>query len=279
LGPIFSQLVVLVRGGGDLGSGVVYRLYRAGFPVIVVELGKPLFVRRAVCYGAAVFEGQITVDGVTARLAADSDAVRQVLAQGDIPVIIDPAGDSLASLSPFVLVDARMAKQPLDTHRDMAPLVIGLGPGFEVGIHCHAVVETNRGHYLGRVYWQGQAEPDTGSPGRVEGVTDERVMRAPKAGYVLSDRRIGDMVQQGEVVATIEGQPIHAQLTGVVRGLIHPRVLVSPGTKIGDIDPRAQRAHCFTISDKSLAVGGGVLEAVFSSVVVRRELLGRDRET
>ncbi len=268
----FSQVRIVVRGGGDLGSGVVYRLHRAGFPVVVLELAQPLFVRRGVAYGAAVFEGAVTVDGVTARRIDDVDAVEEAWAAGEVPVLVDPAGGLLARLKPTVVVDARMTKHPLDTQMGDAPLVVALGPGFEAGVHCHAVVETNRGHYLGRVYWRGSAEPDTGVPGQVNGVSALRVLRAPVSGLVRPLKAIGEAVKAGETVAEVDNQPVVARLDGVLRGLIHPTVPVHPGLKIGDIDPRAQPDHCFTISEKSLAVGGGVLEAVLASAAVRQRL-------
>ena len=275
MGPLFERIPVLVRGGGDLGSGVIFRLRRAGFPVVVAELETPLCVRRAVAYGSAVLEGEITVDGLTARLAPGWEAVAAIVRRGDIPVVVDAQGEALPVLKPMVVVDARMAKRNLGTTTDDAPLVIALGPGFEAGKDCHAVIETNRGHFLGRVLWQGSAEPDTRVPGPINGLRSQRVLRAPGEGYVTARREIGDRVRQGEIVAEVGGHAVTAPIDGVVRGLIHPRVPVVAGMKIGDIDPRARRAHCFTISEKSLAVGGGVLEAVLSSAVVRQAIVGQ----
>lgn len=271
---IFKNILIEVRGAGDLGSGVIYRLQRAGFPVVATELAHPRFVRRTVSYGSAVYEQEITVDGLTARLVEDTDAALALEASGKIPVLIDEGGDILDELKPTVVVDARMAKQSQDTTIKNAPLVVALGPGFETGVHCHCVVETMRGHCLGRVFWNGHAEPDTGLPGAVGGITAKRVLRAPTEGYVVGHRQIGDVVRAGEVIATVGGMDVAAQFDGVVRGLIHHSVLVPAGLKIGDIDPRAQRAHCFTISDKALAVGGGVVEAVLHSDVVRQRILG-----
>lgn len=271
---IFDDVLVVVRGAGDLGSGVIYRLYQAGFRVVVTELAQPLFVRRSVSYGAAVYEGELTVDGVTARLTTDMRMLPGLHAAGVIPVLVDPTGNVLRTLAPAVVVDARMAKSPLDTEFGDAPLVVALGPGFETGVHCHAVVETNRGHNLGRVFWNGHAEPDTGQPGAVNGITGRRVLRAPEAGYVHGRKRIGDAVKQGEVVASVGEATIVAQFDGILRGLIHPSVYVEAGLKIGDVDPRAERRHCFTISDKALAVGGGVVEAVLCSEIVRQTLSG-----
>ncbi len=268
---LFKDLPILVRGGGDLGSGVIYRLHQAGFPVIVTELPMPLFVRRTVAYGAAVYEGAITVDGITARHVS-LPGVAATLEQGEIPVVVSPDATLISALAPVAVVDARMAKTPMDADIGHAPLVVALGPGYETGIHCHAVIETNRGHTLGRVYWNGHAEPDTGQPGAIGGVTALRVLRAPVSGALVAHKQIGDMVRRGELVAEVAGQPVMAQIDGIVRGMIHPSVEAWPGLKIGDIDPRASREHCFTISEKALAVGGGVVEAVLSAGVIRQRL-------
>jgi xanthine dehydrogenase accessory factor len=272
--PLFNRLLVLVRGAGDLGSGVVYRLHQAGFPVVVTELSNPLFVRRTVAYGAAVYEGAVSVDGITAR-HVPLDAIQDTIQQGEIPVVVDPDGAAIAALKPDVLIDARMEKRPLDTRIDQAGLVIALGPGFEAGVHAHAVIETNRGHFLGRVYWQGNAEPDTGLPGRIAGKTRPRVLRAPSAGYVQPIKTIGDSVAAGDPIAEVGGSMVHTVIGGVVRGMIHHSVLVEEGAKIGDVDPRAERSHCFAISEKALAIGGGVVEAILSSEYVGQVLAGR----
>ena len=272
---LFEQVPVIVRGGGDLASGVTYRLYRAGFRVIVTELATPVFVRRMVCYGEAVYSGVVIVDGLTARFVAEFKDVDQVLTDGEIAVVVDPEGAILSQRDTIVLVDARMAKSNLGTTIGDAPVVIGLGPGFVAGVDCHVVIETNRGHHLGRVIEQGAAEPDTSVPGSVMNLTDQRVLRAPVAGYVLAVVRIGDLVQKGQIVANVEDHEVRAPFDGVVRGLIHEHVPVTPGMKIGDIDPRAKSEHCFSISDKSLAVGGGVLEAVMAAPQVHRYVLSQ----
>jgi xanthine dehydrogenase accessory factor len=265
----FERTLVVVRGGGDLASGVVYRLARAGFPVVVLELDTPLFVRRAVSYGDAVYSGAITVDGVTARLARDVESARSLTSRGDVAVLVDPVGESLPALQPAVVVDARMEKANLGTTLDDAPVVITLGPGFTAGVDCHAVIETNRGHDLGRVITRGSAEPDTGEPGSVQNQTHSRVLRAPAEGHVVPMAAIGDMLEAGQSVAQVGGAAIVAPFRGVLRGLIHERVWARVGMKIGDLDPRAQRENCFTISDKSLSVGGGVLEAVLAAPQLR----------
>lgn len=275
----FSRALTLVRGGGDLASGAIYRLHRAGFPVVVTELELPVFVRRAVCYGEAVYSGAVNVEGVTARRAGSVDDVQPLLAAGEVAALVDPDGLSISALQPVVIVDARMAKSNLGTRITDAPLVVALGPGFTAGVDCHAVVETNRGHNLGRVITNGSAEADTGEPGVMLGHGQSRVLRAPAAGHVQARRAIGDTIQSGEVIASVNGQTITAAFTGVLRGLIHERVRVEPGMKIGDLDPRANRDNCFTISDKSLAVGGGVLEAVLAAPQVRPYLTGYETAT
>ncbi|RMG84007.1 MAG: EF2563 family selenium-dependent molybdenum hydroxylase system protein [Chloroflexi bacterium] len=265
---LFDHVLIVVRGGGDLASGAIYRLHRAGFPVIVTELPTPLLVRRAVCYGSAVYDDSIVVEGITARLTTVSDAM-DVVRDGVVPVIIDPQAEAIRHFKPDVVVDARMAKNCLDTTIDDAPLVVALGPGYVAGQNCHAIIETNRGHNLGRVIYQGTAEPDTGEPGRVANKTHSRVLRAPDDGYVVPHAQIGDDITEGQLIAEVNGLPVYAQFSGVLRGLIHHTVKVSKGMKIGDLDPRARRENCFTISDKSLAVGGGVLEAVLAASQLR----------
>ncbi|NWF68937.1 MAG: EF2563 family selenium-dependent molybdenum hydroxylase system protein [Chloroflexi bacterium] len=265
----FKRALALVRGGGDLASGVIYRLHRAGFPVIVTELEKPLLVRRTVSYGTAVFSGEITVQGVTAKHVASLSEAATILAQDMIAVIVDPQGESIVALKPAILVDSRVAKTNIDTIIDDAPLVIALGPGFNAGVDCHAVIETNRGHNLGRVIWHGYAEPDSGVPASIGGISHSRLLRAPTDGFVEALAEIGAALDVGAQIARVGGQTVSAPFAGVLRGLIHEGVLVTANMKIGDLDPRAQRENCFTISDKSLAIGGGVLEAVFSALQIR----------
>ncbi|MFN8490255.1 MAG: selenium-dependent molybdenum cofactor biosynthesis protein YqeB [Caldilineaceae bacterium] len=265
-----QRKVVVVKGAGDLATGVALRLWRTGFAVIMTELAKPLAVRRTVAFAEAIFTGEQTVEGIQAKRCDMAD-VGALLNQRIIPVLVDPAAQVLALFQPDVLVDAIMAKVNTGTTLHDAPLVLALGPGFTAGIDCHAVVETNRGHYLGRALWQGSAEPDTGEPGRLPGVESKgsRVLRAPDAGRIEAHVPIGAFVASGAQVATLhtaqdEQIPVLAGVDGVLRGLIHPSVDVTAGTKIGDIDPRAAPDHCYTVSDKSLAIAGGVLEAILT---------------
>jgi xanthine dehydrogenase accessory factor len=267
--PLFKDTLILIKGAGDLASGVAYRLKRAGFPLIMTELSTPQMVRRAVCYGEAVYIGETTVEGITARRVDTPGEARRLAGTETIPVLVDPGATVVTTIKPRVLIDAIMAKANTGVVIDAAPLVVALGPGFTAGQDCHAVIETNRGHRLGRVIYDGAAESDTRKPGPVKGHLAERVLRAPADGYVAAVTTIGDRVKQGQLVARVAGHEVRAPFDGVLRGLIHPSVAVTTGFKIGDLDPRAVVRHCFTISDKSLAVGGGVLEAVLASEVVR----------
>lgn len=262
--PLIRPMLVLIRGAGDLASGVAVRLHRCGFNVIMTELAQPLAVRRSVAFAQAVYAGVLVVEEVVARCVPPRHA-RAVVASGEIPVLVDPTGTSIASFQPDVLVDGRMAKQNLGTTLNDATLVIGLGPGFTAGLDCHAVIETNRGHNLGRVIWQGQSEPNTGVPGALGGEDALRVLRVPVAGVVEPLCQIGDSVRSGDVVARVGQVEVRTAIGGVVRGILHPGLAVPAGTKLGDIDPRADVGHVRTVSDKSLAVAGGVLEAILAS--------------
>jgi len=257
-----SDILTLIKGGGDLGTGVAYRLHRAGMQVVVTELARPTAIRRAVSVAEAVYEGEVSVEGLRARLVPDVGAARLTLADGAVPVLTDPQADITMELRPQVVVDARMAKHNLGTRLDEAELVIGMGPGFSAGRDVHAVIETARGHYLGRVLLSGEAAPNTGVPGSVGGESARRVLRAPADGAFQAWKRIGDPVVEGDVVAQVADQPIEARLSGVLRGILRDGLCVHHGMKVGDVDPRGVRDYCFTISDKALAIGGGVLEAI-----------------
>ncbi len=254
----------MIRGAGDLASGVAYRLFWSGYPVVMTELERPIFVRRTVCFGNAIYESPFTVEGVTARKMEVASALWLALQADEIPIVLDADNDWRA-LEPWVVVDARMAKRNIDTTIDDAPFVVALGPGFAAGEDCDAVIETNRGHRLGRVIWQGPAEPNTGTPGAVMGHTATRVLRAPKDGFVKPYTAIGDWVEDDTLIATIDDAEIRAPFAGRLRGIIHPDVMATAGLKIGDLDPRGVLEHCFTISDKSLAIGGGVLMAILQA--------------
>ena len=261
-----SDTLILVRGGGDLGTGVAHRLHQAGFTVMVAEIAQPLAVRRAVAFAEAVYARQITVEGVTARLAPDPLIGIAHTVLGEIPVVVDEDNAVIKQMRPPIVVDARMLKTNLGTRRTDAALVVGLGPGFSAGADCHAVVETNRGHNLGRVYWEGSAEADTGKPEAVSGFAGSRVLRAPTDGVFTGRTQIGDIVKQGALLAEVGGEPIRAEFDGALRGLLHDGLRVGRGLKVGDLDPRGVREYCFQISDKARAVAGGVLEAVLAGM-------------
>jgi xanthine dehydrogenase accessory factor len=265
-----SQVAILVKGAGDLGTGVAWRLHKAGFPVIITELAQPLVVRRTVAFASAVYEGEIAVEGVTAWRAGSFQDARRLLEEGIIPVLVDPETRAREFFAPQVLIDAVMAKWNTGTRLTDAPLVLALGPGFTPTVDCHAVIETQRGHDLGRVLWDRAAEPNSGTPGEVGGKSAERVLRAPSVGEVRAIKRIGDMVSADEVVARVGAGEVRASTDGILRGLVHDGLVVPAGAKIGDVDPRAKRENCFTISDKSLAIGGGALEAVLAWLNTQR---------
>jgi xanthine dehydrogenase accessory factor len=268
--------IILIRGGGDLASGVALRLHRSGMHVLITELAQPLVIRRLVSFAEAVYQGESTVEGVTARLAQSVNEVLELLELQMIPVLIDPECKILSSVQSdhpsyrcAVLVDARMIKRSPGLGIEAAHMVIGLGPGFIAGENCHAVIETNRGHFLGRVIWEGSALPDTGVP---EGFGDEyqdRVLRAPSEGNFQPRRDICDRLEVGDLIAEVAGKPIYAPFKGVLRGLLHPGLYVQRGFKVGDLDPRDDPRYCRLVSDKSLAVGGGVLEAILSNAEMR----------
>lgn len=260
---------VLIRGAGEQATGVAHRLHRSGFRVCLTEIKFPLAVRRTVSFCEAMYDGAMTVEGVTAVNIEKADQVSDVWGEGNIPLIFDPQNKIRAILKPHVVIDAILAKKNIDTEICDAPLVLGLGPGFTAAMDVHVVIETNRGHDLGRLIFRGQAEPDTGVPGVIGGYGIERVLRTPRAGIFRTIKGIGESVKTGEVVAQVDGDPIQAKIDGVVRGLLRDGIVVSENLKAGDIDPRGNRDACFTISDKARALGGAVLEAILSQLPAR----------
>ncbi len=260
---LFADHPVLIRGGGDLATGVAYRLHKAGFPLIVLELERPSVIRRRVALATAVYEGRVQVEDISGQLVHSPEEALALAHTSTIPVLISPQL-RIPQSAFHILIDARIAKRNIDTHIHQAPLVIALGPGFTAGVDCHAVIETMRGHTLGRVLWQGSALPNTGTPGIVAGKGAERVLRAPVAGVVSWRLAIGDYVEQGELIGDVAGAEVRAPFAGVVRGLIMPGLAVTPGMKIGDVDARGTRENCFTISEKALAMGGAALEAILT---------------
>jgi xanthine dehydrogenase accessory factor len=268
-------MIVLIRGGGDLASGVALRLNKSGFKVVITELPKPMAVRRKASFCEAIYSGEVTVEGIVAKRVNDIDdplRILQLLSKGRIPVIIDPDGKSIQAVHPTVIVDARMLKSAPEPLRHMAKLYIGLGPGFIGGSNCHAAIETKRGPWLGRVLWEGPTLEDSGIPEPVGEKHSERALYAPSDGILIAIKTIGDSVLEGELVATINGQAIIAPFKGLLRGLIHPDFEIKQGMKIGDLDPRDDPDLCNHVSDKALAVGGGVLEAILSKTELRPHL-------
>jgi xanthine dehydrogenase accessory factor len=254
--------MILIKGAGDLASGVAVRLHHCGFPIVMTDLPHPTSIRRTVCFSEAIIKGVYTVEDVTAVFAHDGSEIDAIHAGGRIAVLADPNAECIQTLHPDVVVDAILAKRNLGTKITDAPVVIALGPGFTAGNDCHAVIETMRGHDLGRVILDGSAEPNTGIPGNIGGFTIERVLRAPKTGIFMEILHIGDLVKKGDPIAEVEGEKILAPLDGVIRGLLPTGTPVTEGMKCGDVDPRPVLSHCYTVSDKARAIGGGVLEAI-----------------
>ncbi|HSQ25602.1 MAG TPA: selenium-dependent molybdenum cofactor biosynthesis protein YqeB [Anaerolineales bacterium] len=268
-------LKAIILGGGDLASGVASRLFRSDIPVIITELPEPIMVRRLVSFGEAMYRGEFTVEGITAQRTEQISCLPGILEQGKIPVIHVSADNLLANLepeSPVVVIDARMRKKPPEFDRNLAPLVVGLGPGFVAGENCHAVIETQRGHMLGRVLWQGEALNDTGIPDRVNQFDSERVLRSPVDGFLEAFAEIGDYLQPGQLVARVGEDVVFAPFRGVLRGMLHAGLHVHKNMKIGDVDPRNDPRYVTLVSDKSLAIGGAVLEAILSRSELRPSL-------
>ena len=264
---------IVIRGGGDLATGVALRLRRAGIKVLITELPQPLAVRRTVSFAEAVYEGQHTVEGVKSKLI-EADQLSAWDEADVIPILVDPDLDILTSHSFPVVVDARLIKQTPSPLPTQVPLHIGLGPGFHAGRNCHAVIETRRSHTLGRVYWEGATQPDSGEP---EG-DPRRVLRAPDTGIITSHVNIGDHLSEGQLIAEVQSQTenrkseITSPFKGVLRGLLHDGLHVTKGLKIGDVDPRDDGTACYLVSDKALSIGGGVLEAMLAREEIRKLL-------
>ncbi len=255
-------MLILIRGAGDLASGIALRLHHCGFSVVMTEIAQPTTIRRTVAFSDAVTRGEARVEDVTAKRALDETDARRLLDLGFLPVLVDPEANSGKLLQPDALVDAILAKRNLGTKITDAPIVVGVGPGFTAGLDCHAVVETMRGHTLGRVCYEGSALPNTNIPGLIGGFTGERVLRAPADGIFTATHRIGDLVEAGETVGYVAGEPMVCTISGVLRGLLADGVPVRKGLKSGDVDPRGKVEYCKTVSDKALAIAGGVLEAI-----------------
>ena len=262
-------MLILIRGAGDLASGIALRLFRCGISVVMTDLPHPTSIRRTVSFSKAIVKGETTVEDVTAKRAESAAEAQKLLNDGVIPVLADPECACRAELKPHVVVDAILAKRNLGTKITDAPIVIGVGPGFTAGEDCHAVVETMRGHTLGRAIYEGSALPNTNIPGLIGGFAGERVLRAPADGAFRTAASIGDLVNEGDTVGYVGDAPMKCTISGVLRGLIADGTMVHKGMKSGDVDPRGDVSYCQTASDKALAIGGGVLEAIlhFSHVL------------
>ena len=257
-------MLVVIRGAGDLATGVALRLWRAGIQIVMTDIEQPTAIRRTVAFSQAIVHGAAEVEDVTARRAESPAQALELLKEGVIPVLADPEAACIPALKPDAVVDAILAKRNLGTKITDAPVVIGVGPGFTAGVDCHAVVETMRGHYLGRALYEGSAQPNTGIPGLIGGFAGERVLRAPADGVFHQLLDIGAQVKMGDVAGEVDGQPMVCTLDGVLRGILPEGTPVHKGMKSGDVDPRCETAHCYCASDKALAVGGGVLEALLN---------------
>ena len=255
-------MLALIRGAGDIASGAALRLWRCGVDVVMTDLARPTAIRRTVAFSDAIVHGETTVEGLRAVRAEDAAQAKALLREGVIPVLADPECRCREALTPDALVDAILAKRNLGTRIDDAPIVVGVGPGFTAGEDCHAVVETMRGHTLGHVIYRGSALPNTNIPGLIGGFAGERVLRAPCDGVFTAMHCIGDTVTEGETIGFVEGMPMRCTISGVLRGVLDDGVRVHKGMKSGDVDPRGRPEYCNTVSDKALAVGGGVVEAV-----------------
>ena len=254
-------MLAVIKGAGDIASGIALRLHRANFKIVMTEIASPTAIRRTVCFSEAVYKGETVVENVKAVLCDNISQIDDVLESGNIAVIVDEKANCIKELKPDFVIDAILAKKNLGTDIDDAKVVIGVGPGFTAGEDCHAVVETKRGHFLGRVYYEGSAIENTGIPGEIDGHSADRIIRSPEYGVFNPIFDIGDEVKKGEVVACVDSTPIVCNVSGILRGILPKGTLVSTNMKSGDVDPRCEKEHCYTVSDKALSVGGGVLEA------------------
>ena len=258
-----KDIKVLLKGGGDLASGIGYRLKRAGFKLLIVEKPEPTAIRRTVSFASVIYQDELEIEGVTGKKVMNFKELEECWKQDKIPVTTAEATDLLAGFQADIIIDGRMLKEKTDQTIDQAELVIGIGPGFKINQNCNLAVETNRGHHLGRVISEGSTARNTGSPGNIKGFTDERVIHAPGAGIFQSDCQIGQRVESGDLIGRVNDKLLKAEIDGVLRGLIRPGIKVKAGTKLADVDPRSKEDYCYYISDKALAVAGGVLEAIF----------------
>ncbi|PAB59311.1 selenium-dependent molybdenum cofactor biosynthesis protein YqeB [Anaeromicrobium sediminis] len=259
---MFNKLVV-IRGAGDLATAIGHKLFNVGFKVVMTEIATPKVVRRTVSFANCIYEGNMVVEGVES-IQGNKEDIDDLLNNNKIPVVVDPDGTIIKELKPHIVIDAIMAKRNIGTSIEDAPIVIGIGPGFEASVDVHAVVETMRGHDLGRIIYEGKPKGDTGIPGPIGGYGKERLLRAPYKGKIITNSHIGDLVKKGQIIGTVKGEEVRAQIDGVLRGLIKSGTEVKEREKVGDIDPRGEISYCYTISDKGRNIAGGVLEAILT---------------
>lgn len=276
----WKKELCIVRGGGDIATGTIYKLFQCGFPLLVLEIGNPSCIRRTISFCEAVFDDDVEVEGVHAKLVGSLEEAYQCYCRGKVPVMVDPEAVMIQKASPAVVIDAILAKCNLGTRITGAPVVIGIGPGFTAGKDVHAVVETKRGHNLGRVIYDGAAAPNTGVPGVIGGYGKERVIHAPASGILHIEKQIGEETAQGDIIAWIDETPVKATISGIVRGMIREGYAVQKGLKIADIDPRiTEKDNCHHISDKARCVAGGVLEAVLHLRLEQEKIKSTDKES
>ena len=262
--------IVIVRGGGDLASGVIHKLHRCNIKVLVLECEHPTAIRRTVSFCNAVFENEMEVEGIKCRLAKNIDEIKRIFEDGDIPLIIDEKCEILDEIKPIALIDAIIAKKNIGTNKNMAPITIALGPGFYAGKDVDAVIETKRGHNLGRIIYEGYAAKNTGIPGDIKGYSKERVIHSPAEGVINNISHIADYVEKGQIIAKVGSENVYASLSGILRGIIYDKTYVKKGLKIADIDPRKEELqNCYKISDKARCIGGGVLEALLNMCFIK----------
>jgi len=263
--------IVIVRGGGDVASGVIQKLHRVGFRVLVLEIAKPTSIRRTVCFSEAIYSDDIILENIAAVYARNKDEILNAWSEENVPIVIDPNGDYIEIFKPSVVVDAIIAKRNTGMNKNLAPITIAVGPGFRAGTDVDIVIESNRGHNLGRLIFKGMAEENTNKPGNIDGFTRERVLYSPCEGVLKTNHNIGDIVKKNEIIATVNKENITAKIDGILRGILGDGTYVTKYFKVGDVDPRInQISNCYTISDKARAIGGAVLEAVLMQKRIKK---------
>lgn len=263
---------VVIRGGGDLATGVAEVLYQSGFKILILDIEKPSSIRRSVCFSEAIYDGIIQVENIICKKVENENDIEKCWNEKIIPIMVDEKGEIIKKIKPNVVVDSIIAKKNLGTTKEMAPITIALGDGFEAGKDVDIVVETMRGHNLGRVITSGRAMKNTGIPGEIKGVSKDRVIYSLANGIFSSVKKIGDTVQKDEIIGYVGDVEIRGKISGVLRGIIREGYEVTENMKIGDIDPRIEeKNNCFTISDKARSLGGAVLRAIMFRSKEERE--------